>query len=104
MSDKTQLFRTQVKRFASCRWGAEPVKGTVVRALARVQSFDAGDAHERKPRCWGEDSGLGQYPKLTGTWQDSSTEGFRGFYDASAECPEYGHDFDCRRPYKGMAI
>ena len=72
-----------------------------MRALARVYSFDAGEAQERKPRCWGEDSGLGQYPKLTGTWQDSSTEGFRGFYDASRDCPEYGHDFDCRRPEKG---
>jgi len=41
---------------------------------------------------------------LTGKWEDSSEEGFKGFYDATEECPDYGHDFDCRRPHKGAAL
>ena len=58
-------------------------------------------SNEQKPKCWSNEASSGQYPTLTGAWEDSADERFEGFYDATEECPAYGHDFDCRRPHKG---
>ena len=65
--------------------------------------MSAGKSDEQKPKCWSDEASSRQYPTLTGTWEDSAEEDFEGFYDATEECPAYGHDFDCRRPYKGAA-
>lgn len=75
--------------------------GVGTHAYDRASS--AGLSDEDKPKCWSNEAGFGQYPMLTGEWEDSSVESFKGFYDATVECPDYGHDFDCRRPYKGAA-
>lgn len=64
----------------------------------------AGKYDEQKPKCWSDEASSRQYPILTGTWEDSTEEGFEGFYDATEECPAYGHDFDCRQPSKGAAM
>ena len=61
----------------------------------------AGMSDEQKPKCWSNEASFGQYPVLTGAWEDSTDERFEGFYDATENCPTYGHDFDCRKPYKG---
>lgn len=46
-----------------------------------------------KPNCV-----FGQMYNLTGQWVKSSTPSFHGYYNATADCPDYAHDFDCQNP------
>ena len=76
---------------------------TIFRAAGSAydECVSAGMSNDQKPKCWSDEASSGQYPTLTGTWEDSAEEGFEGFYDATEDCPDYGHDFDCRRAHKG---
>ena len=63
-------------------------------SIGPTSSQSAVSDADRKP-C-----GFSQTFNMTGQWSKSPSPSFHGFYNMTADCPQYAQDFDCQTPQK----